>query len=275
MTVKGKVQGCRRSPSALLLVLLLLPRPVQAQDRFRTAPHETLILLGGALVGAGGLLATAGLEPLDAADLAGLDASRVNGLDRFATRISSETANGLSDMFAGVCSIVPAFLFMGPVTRDEAFPLLLMWGETLLWTNGITSLSKGLSGRLRPMAYNADFTDAERTGTGVRDSFFSRHTSTAFASSVFFAHVWDLYHPGSAAHAWVWRGAIGAAAATGVFRVMAGRHYPTDVLAGAAVGSAAALLVVGAHRAGTSGPSLSPVGPRGSAGFTLRLAVGR
>ena len=49
--------------------------------------------------------------------------------------------------------------------------------------------------------------------------------------------------PISSARGWVWGGCLTAAATTGYLRFAAGRHYPTDILVGAAMGAFVGYLV--------------------------------
>lgn len=80
-----------------------------------------------------------------------------------------------------------------------------------------------------------DFAKPDRT-----HSFPSAHTAFAFASVTSLATLWTLHAPrtrrGRAAIATVWAVGLALATTVGVLRVVAGKHYPTDVLAGAALG---------------------------------------
>lgn len=93
----------------------------------------------------------------------------------------------------------------------------------------ISSLSKGLFGRGRPM----DLDDPSPFGfhpnwlTWTDQSFPSGHTTTAFA----LATVLSFLSPR-------WRVPVfGVAALVGVSRVVLGMHYPSDVLGGAILGT--------------------------------------
>jgi membrane-associated phospholipid phosphatase len=54
---------------------------------------------------------------------------------------------------------------------------------------------------------------------------------------VFFSSVYAKLHPASSANTWVWAGSLTLAAATGYLRYQAGKHYPTDIIGGAIIGS--------------------------------------
>lgn len=117
-------------------------------------------------------------------------------------------------------------------------------------------------------------------------SFFSGHTATAFAAAVSTATIASRR---DSRHApWIWAGGLGLAGTTGYLRIAANRHFLTDVLTGAAVGTAFGVLLPrvfdghgrseapgGATRAAT--PLLSAVGPLarlGRAPLGLQIGAG-
>lgn len=72
-------------------------------------------------------------------------------------------------------------------------------------------------------------------------SFFSGHTATAFAAAVSTATIASRRDSRHAA--WIWAGGLGLAGTTGYLRIAANRHFLTDVLTGAAVGTGFGLLL--------------------------------
>ena len=79
-------------------------------------------------------------------------------------------------------------------------------------------------------------------------SFFSGHTSCVASNSFFAARVFSDYYPESKWKPVVWGAAIALPAVTGYLRVKAGKHYPSDVIAGYAVGAAVGYFVPKLHR---------------------------
>ena len=92
--------------------------------------------------------------------------------------------------------------------------------------------------RARPFVYNPDAPLGEKQNKDARYSFFSGHTSGTACLSVVAAKIWSDYHPGSGWKPLVWSTALAWPAAVGILRVKAGKHFPTDVLVGYAVGFA-------------------------------------
>ena len=84
-----------------------------------------------------------------------------------------------------------------------------------------------------------------RGGSEDNVSFFSGHTTWGFASAVAAGSVASIRgYRGAPA---VWAGGLAFAAATGYLRIGADRHWLSDVLVGAAIGSAAGALIPRLH----------------------------
>jgi membrane-associated phospholipid phosphatase len=119
---------------------------------------------------------------------------------------------------------------------------------------GSTYLAKDLTGRRRPWAHNTSLSVDERLALAAADpldarrSFFSGHASSAFALATLMSTVYADVHGRSHASDALWAMSLSVAALTGLARVKAGMHYPSDVLAGAAVGAAIGRLVPALHR---------------------------
>jgi membrane-associated phospholipid phosphatase len=114
---------------------------------------------------------------------------------------------------------------------------------------GLTySTSQQLNDRLRPFTYNQDLDLNFRTGSGAKNSFYSGHTSLVATSTFFLAKVYSDYHPNSK-YKWVLFTTAGIATIlTGHLRVRAGQHFPTDVLVGGIMGTAAGILTPHFHK---------------------------
>lgn len=145
---------------------------------------------------------------------------------------SQENAEDWSDELRGVSRDLATLSLLLTPSGERVDDWLLAKGQGYLVesvaaaaTSGATSGLKELFGRTRP-----DESDDRSLPSG--------HTSSAFAQAALaWRHLDAIDMPEAARLAG--RGAvIAAAAGTGWARVEAGKHFPTDVLAGAALGNA-------------------------------------
>lgn len=145
-------------------------------------------------------------------------------------------------------ALAPLLLLAFPRTRAEAGRIGVLLAETYLISSGVTTALKAGVKRTRPYVFseamdpNATLTKHDRT------SFISGHTSATATGAFFFAQVYADYHPDSPARPFVWAAAATLPAVSGFLRVRAGRHYPTDVIAGYLVGGAIGIAVPRLHR---------------------------
>jgi len=119
--------------------------------------------------------------------------------------------------------------------------------ESVLVAQGLTQVTKAATDRHAPIVYDDTVPLDERTSTDALRSFWSGHTATAFSAATSFAVSYWLRHPNDP-----WRWVVlatleSAALCTGLLKIRAGYHYPTDVAAGAAAGIGAGILVPALH----------------------------
>jgi len=147
-------------------------------------------------------------------------------------------------------------LFVAPLPMlwiDNTF-LNMLNDVTIIYESGLTALA--LSGlatmsaqRARPFVYGTNAPEEVRTSPNGALSFVSGHTTMAFALST--STFWTIYRRhGPGVYAWTTL-AVGTTAASmvAVGRVLAGKHFPTDVITGAAVGASVGTLMPALHDA--------------------------
>ena len=197
-----------------------------------------------------------------------LDRAQVNALDRGATRRWSPAADRASDYLVWTQMAAPVALMVTAPGREYGGRLALIYTETLLLNAGTTFALKNICGRRRPFVFNEDprIPDALRYSASARRSFPSGHTANAFASMVFFATTFEQLYPDSSARGRVWGGCLATAGTTGLLRYLAGRHYPTDILAGAVLGATIGWLVPRLHEVDETSSS-APGGLKVAWGF--------
>ncbi len=213
------------------------PRPDPAhRSVYRTSLAVDLPVIAGALAGAlvPNQFPTRLIRPS-----CPCSADQVNPLDRFAIRMDSKAAGVVSDWTVGLSVVVPAAadalrLGLGPALRDD----LVILTETIAVNSALVTGVKFAVQRPLPLTY------AGRDGLAVQAqgyrSFYSGHTSTAVAALT--AASWTIQMR-DGPQAWPWIVTAAAGASVAVERVAAGRHFPTDVLVGGAVGFGVGTLV--------------------------------
>jgi membrane-associated phospholipid phosphatase len=186
--------------------------------------------------------------PLTQEELESLDPLLLNRFDRLSTKQSSEWARLGSDIGLRASLLSPLVLLGDTESRSEFGTISVMWLETLLLTNGVTRLVKSSVRRVRPYAYNPFTGEEMKIDPETRLSFFSGHTSNSAAMSFFAAQTLVNNNPGMNNKGLVWASAATLPAITGLLRIKAGRHFPTDVLVGYAVGAVIGVVVPNLHK---------------------------
>jgi len=265
----------RRVPFLVLWACVAISPPLHAQETF---PYRLDPWLEGGLTASGvALLAGAvaiyqGQEPFTPEEIAALDPEDVNGFDRSATENWSTAAITASDVLVWSLLAAPVGLAIATPGSRQSWTLGAMYGEMLLVTNGLVQLIKGVTDRTRPYAYNDDpeIPDELRFEVSAKRSFPSSHTANAFAAAVFLSSTYAKLHPRSSTRKWVWLGSLAVAGTVGYLRYRAGKHFPTDVMAGAVIGSAIGYLVPKVHEIGSVEVMVAPVGDGTAIGLTWR-----
>jgi len=107
--------------------------------------------------------------------------------------------------------------------------------EASAWNFGVTRLAKAVFNRNRPVLYTEDGIEAQGSLTSHR-SMYSGHTSTSFVLAT--SYVLSMGDKNGLDRFWP----LIVAAGVGAMRVAAGKHFPTDVLVGAVMGSGTAIV---------------------------------
>lgn len=154
---------------------------------------------------------------------------------------SRDLARHGSDLMA--FAILPAAVFghTALAARDagaprEALVDALVIGEAVALSASLNQIVKFAVGRERPFVRFRNFDGTERPGDPDDNlSFYSGHTALAFSTVAAAGTVASLRGYRSAP--WVWGVGLAGAAGVGYLRVAADKHYLSDVLTGAVLGT--------------------------------------
>lgn len=144
--------------------------------------------------------------------------------------------------------------------QDAAFTSL----QSLVYARLLTNTIKGIAGRSRPAAQAGVHRFDPFSG---RTSFPSGHTTTAFA----LVTPWVLYYPHPITY-----GLFALSTGTALARIAHNRHWPSDVVAGAAIGFFVARYLTRLHQgqpAYLENVSVTPSLGTNAVGLSLRLQI--
>lgn len=154
---------------------------------------------------------------------------------------SSDCVASLTDIGLATSFALPFIAFsLNDQTRNDYGTLLLMNLEVFLLNYDLTQLTKTIATRPRPYYYQKSYAELKNDKESVI-SFFSGHSSTTASFSIYTAKVLTDYnhrHEG-----YVWAGCALLPVLTGIGRIVADKHFPTDVVVGWLVGGAIGYLV--------------------------------
>lgn len=217
-----------------------------------TAPTELALVPAGITMLSLGAVLETGAHPPTEKEVRALDENDIPLFDRSAVHHYSRTANTVSDVGLIAMESAPALLALSQLMHmkkkwKNLLTLGAMYGEAIMLTGGATQIAKILAARPRPFVYNDNVPMADKIEKPYK-SFFSGHTSSAFCSAVFIGTVFSDLYPHSPWRFAVWGASLAAASLTGAMRYYAGKHFPSDILVGAAVGSLFGYIVPYLHR---------------------------
>ena len=173
--------------------------------------------------------------------------SDVNAFDRFFMNSYSSSLDRAGDAGVALCLMTPAVLLA--TDKDEWFTVATMYAETLLIANGIKELTKLCVTRTRPYMYYdpSTYPEDDLKDGDFANSFPSGHSTMAFAGATFTSYTFSKYFPDSPWRYAVTGGSYALALTTAALRVKSGNHFMTDVMTGAAIGTAVGILVPWMH----------------------------
>ncbi|MBI5509815.1 MAG: phosphatase PAP2 family protein [Deltaproteobacteria bacterium] len=180
------------------------------------------------------------------------DKAELNAIDRTVVGNDSKTWRRVSDIgqttalaLPVVATLADVWLGESPTAVADAATDVLVMAEAVATANFVTHVVKMGVRRPRPVQYVAG-----RSAGGVENqmSFPSGHTTAAAAGTTAYATTYWLRRPESASRFAVLAAGVSLTALTGYGRVGGGKHFYSDVVAGAIVGAVAGFVIPSLHR---------------------------
>lgn len=230
---------------AAVATALVLPVAAPAQV---SGPVYTSGWQDAAAILAGGGLALAAMRVVPpATPCAPCDPASLPGIDAWVVGANSSAARAGSNVL--VVSVVAgsALASVSGLDHERARGNAAVLVNAAVWSTAASEWLKIAFHRSRPVLYTAD-APAAADDPDNRESLPSGHTTLAFATATAYAVMAERQHLPHAGRntALLYIGATGVAA----LRVAGGKHFPTDVLAGAALGAGVGWLTARLHPTG-------------------------
>ena len=239
------------------------PAPKEAPPRYTTfvadpvADGAILSLSIGVTVLSEAILRTGEIvpqQPQPTSKLLGIDRGVVNATHDPNWAVVSDVAYGSSFAFAALDPVLSGIRYGAETGIVDAF----IYGETIAITWSVTNITKFAFRRPRPSAYKEQQRLKELAGSdgdvpSISDtnsalSFFSGHASNTAAVAATASYLAFSRAPGTP-RPWITLAiGTGVTAVASFGRVRSGKHFPTDVIAGAMVGVGIGVLVPHVHR---------------------------
>ena len=181
-------------------------------------------------------------------EILALNRDDLNSIDRSTANNFSQKAKAASDKLFYGAMPAPLLLLFDKKIRKDGAKIGLLYLEAMAITGTIYTSSSMIARRFRPYTYNPNVDMGTRRGGGGRNSFPAGHPAVVATSTFFLAKVYSDYHP-EMKNKWIlYSVAGGASLATGLLRIKAGQHFPTDVMTGIPIGILSGILVPHFHK---------------------------
>jgi membrane-associated phospholipid phosphatase len=137
--------------------------------------------------------------------------------------------------------------------KSEWLPAAASYAEAMCYAYAAKNVIKYLVPKERPYSYYGAAGLDQSQLEEYRESFPSGHATLAFCAATSFAVLAGELAPEKPATPWLIAGGYGLAVGEAILRVASGNHFPSDVVAGALLGSGVGFLVTELHLRSSSG----------------------
>lgn len=226
-----------------LALSALSPEIIKPEHHYEVSVRlDVPLVLGITLTSALGVYQYYSMESISPKDLK--QSSKLLPWDRpFAGRYS-EWATNVS-RYSAAFGAAPLLLagyswYKGDADGHDFAAYSLMFAEALALQNALNQIVRSSQLWPRPFVYAKSGKGAEKAKDARGEaygSFYSGHASAAWTVAVFTGSWFSEVYPESKYKPLVWASSFALATGVGVLRIVAGKHYPSDVVVGSIMGA--------------------------------------
>jgi membrane-associated phospholipid phosphatase len=209
------------------------------------------IIIGGIVADYYGVRILSSKPGASYATVINLSPANVNVFDRSASQQDPalmKHAKIMSDWYLDASIAMPLFLALDGRIRADALNVSVVYASTMLIMANVYAWGVGHIDRFRPYVYNTRETLAFRQSQGSRNSFYAGHVAATATATFFGAKVYQDYNPGSGLVPWLYASATIPPAIVSYYRYRAEYHFPSDIIAGFAAGTAMGIYLPQLHK---------------------------
>ena len=177
-----------------------------------------------------------------------LDKNEINSLDSLTLYNYDKNSAKLSD--AGIVGVAVCPLLVNLIDNDISSYISqsVIFIETLAVSSALNNIVKYSVSRPRPYIYSDKADEEEKNNRDAYLSFYSGHSSFAFAGAVSFSVMMTKRVKEFKIKTLIWTTSLFLAGGVAYLRVKAGKHFITDVISGAVIGSSIGYLIPYLHQ---------------------------
>ena len=157
--------------------------------------------------------------------------------------------------YTGALAVAPLALagyswYKGDADGHDFGAYALMFVEAFALENALNQIVRSVQIWPRPFVYAKRGEGAKKAASAHGEaygSFYSGHASAAFTVAIFTGDWFSEVYPNSKYKPLVWASSFALASGVAALRVVAGKHYPSDVLVGALMGTGVSLGILKLH----------------------------
>jgi len=229
------------------ILILIILFTLNAKSQFEMKPKTDLVLMPITVIGAAvGHSLTNNFETPQMSDYKDHSILDIPFFDKLNTEFRGTYAD-ISDILLGIQLISPAAYGFSDAFVNNLETFGMMYYQTMSLNYGLNATTKAIIARSRPLSYNENSTEEMLLDPDTNFSFYSGHSSTAFASAVFNSIMLSEMPQNTLRDVGIGLN-LANATAIATLRVLAGKHFLSDVVVGAVIGSGIAYLITEVHR---------------------------